>query len=1535
MALSLKDIQKRLLDKIDRDKQMPGLQAIPGGFSGGVNRVQTAFRQNPAAFNVFTPLRQTMTSIGNYKMREDGPTLGQAIQATSPTVARDFGNYMRSASLAQLPGVKNVANMAAQTSEAIGSGVTNIATGAGRTIMANNPMEVLGGGFKTLKGIGQVGSAATPIFQLANVATSLPQLDKNDRIRRFSSGIAEGMTGIEGLTPNVQSRNTLNVPLLGEIDPFKAPGAMIGYTRNPVNRKIFKGSEKLFPTGGNFAKWITTTAARGGLENIILEFDRIADAPEDQKAQAVLSVLGEGAVSEIIGQGLIEGAGKGLKVSGKVIGSALDSKPGQYTTKQLAQVADYLNKNLRQFNTPVKQLEFNPKTQRSEYVTKPMWQWMLQDQTGAIGKQPDYMKDQPTKGIEQKAQINQTGIQTPQTQSGQVIPLQSSSKARRVPLLGVEQRGTPIIQSTPRSQELNPGQLLNQPLVQSGKTTGLVSQGNDSLEAIIADGKKQEIGISGNNLRKYYQPQSTQTPVQKVPETTNQNPAVKIKTPQEQGLVPVIKPESRLVGTSDQLPLMTPSQNTSLQAQKSSSGIVPPLSNTQTSVGGQLNNNKKSFSYNKLDELYTQFVDRFHPISKLAKKGGQDKDMARTLARYYGSGSTAKFHLEAELSPILQKHDVKDLTEAAIAMRDIELNSRGIKGSPEQKQAQAKLQALTEKLGKEKMAELGETLQQLYAYQDNMVKKYLVDTGIMSQESYQAMRQNNQFYIPMKRVMEEVDEMLGIPVNRGAGSVGKQNVIYGIKGSDREVVDPVQSIVENTYKLVSLGRRQDVATKIAGLRQYFPELIQRVKESDQFTTISLFENGKKVYYKVPEEIAESARGMGEEQLIMLAQILKVPTDLFRTMTTGINPEFLLPNVARDLQSAFTNTGTNPLKFVAGLAHLIKQDDVYKQFLESGGLTTRISTNRNAIKTTARELASPKKFSLEIKSPKDIFRGLELLGQFSEEPTRLAVWKDAYDKAVKSGMSHEEALKEAAYWSQEGTVNFARRGSKMTNINAIYAYLNARVQGIDRMFRSAKSDPAGFTARIGFGFVAPSLALYAWNTQHPDYYNERIISQRDKTDNFIFMLPGEGVNGIRYIKLPKAEVGKIVNPIESFLDFTRNKGGDVWSTTWDTLKSFSPIDDEGGLIPTAIKPIVEQAANRNFYFDSEIVPDYKKGLPAGYQDSNYTAPLYRMIGQNAGVSPARLQHLSESYLGGMSRLGEMATRPLVPDQYKTKQNERGAVINQTPIFRRFAGGEKMSELEFLEKQKNTDKFIKGQITTVKNNMKKGSIPVEAGEKQIIKLQKQLGGIRSGSGDMWESYFELPEYNDLPTGTNQQKAIKEDKRTKLLSKIMSDEDVDLDTQVQLANKLGENVTKSDVEYFQIARLDNDIKTGFVLDELGNMESDKHMEYLATLRVPVMGKMVLADGVIDDLYDQGLVSDAEKKFLKNLDYVKGKDGKYTLKQKTSKPKKFSVKTATVKSTPILFKSAKRNQTILNLKPSRRGTKIKGLTQTRKIKV
>lgn len=1019
-------------------------------------------------------------------------------------------------------------------------------------------------------------------------------------------------------------------------------------------------------------------------------------------------------------------------------------------------------------------------------------------------------------------------------------------------------------------------------------------------------------------------------PTELVP-TTNSQKYVDFSKQEQQGLVPL--------------------EQSPLQQQRLSGGEQPPIRPPkQLAVGsGQIDPKQSSNTIidsvrNKVNKIYTETLDRFHPLSSIANKAGEDTAMRRALTGHYGAGSTAQYHIDYELAPILKSTDVGELRKAAIAMRDAELKSRGIKGSNTDA-----LSDLMSKQGKNglKDPEMGIALKKLYKYQDDLVKKYLVGTEIMTQKAYSEMKSKNQFYIPFKRVMDDVDEWLGAtPQKTGVGSVGSQNVIKKIKGSDRDIQDPLESIIENTYKIVGLAKRQEVAQTLASLETKLPKgTITKAfgKNLNPNNYFSVFEKGKAVHYKAPSDVIESAKGLNQDQISTIVKILAAPTRVFRATATGLNPEFMLPNVTRDLQSAFVNIGLNPLRFVSGLSHYMKRDQVYQDFLKSGGLTSQVSLDRPYLKKTVGEISSNKR-GISVLKGGNLIDILAKVGQASEQPTRLAAFQKTLNDSLKKGIPRDQALQDAAYAAQESTINFGRRGSKTQSVNMIYAFMNARAQGTDRLIRSLKSDPKGAGLRMGMLTIAPAIGLYAYNRGFQSYNDERIVPPYEKENNFIIMLsdtPIEALGGAQYVKIPKGDIGKLANPIEQFMSFADGKGGDVQSSLLSTLKAFSPATNIGDVVPTALRPAVENAANYNFFQKRAIVSESKENYPAKFQFNKNTSAIYKEIGSRLNVSPSKVENIVRGYLTGFARIGEMIAKPLEKEDKYSGQD-----INQTPVARRFLGGAVRTEDEQELNNYFEQKGVMNKVQDIKTGIKYGNIPVEDGLNEINKLletnEKELQtkpqsnfGVKASNAassadvmrqEIEDSQLKLrvemsgkAEYNSQgdivyvnengnaatlkltpPTqGQGIGAFVNQNWNITKAREVWNAEGISKEKKDAAFKQLG--VKSEDVRYDALANYSNDIKSQYLSSKSGS--KDELIKNILTGRKRSIGDNIFAsDGVLDSLVDAGKLTKDEAKALKKIDY--NKDG--TLKGTVGKGKK--VKIPKVKAISINFKKGKR---------------------------
>jgi len=138
---------------------------------------------------------------------------------------------------------KFVSNFSAQQGQIVGTGIKRTREG----IEDIKRGQTTRGAFKTVTGTAGAVSSIFPAQVTASLASAPDKpIDKNDLIRRFSSGFLSSSTGAGEVT-TVPSKKTKLGPF--EFDPVKTGGGVIGFVRHPFNRSLFKLTESVFPAG--------------------------------------------------------------------------------------------------------------------------------------------------------------------------------------------------------------------------------------------------------------------------------------------------------------------------------------------------------------------------------------------------------------------------------------------------------------------------------------------------------------------------------------------------------------------------------------------------------------------------------------------------------------------------------------------------------------------------------------------------------------------------------------------------------------------------------------------------------------------------------------------------------------------------------------------------------------------------------------------------------------------------------------------------------------------------------------------------------------------------------------------------------------------------------------------------------------------------------------------------------------------------------------------------------------------------------------
>ena len=218
------------------------------------------------------------------------------------------------------------------------------------------------------------------------------------------------------------------------------------------------------------------------------------------------------------------------------------------------------------------------------------------------------------------------------------------------------------------------------------------------------------------------------------------------------------------------------------------------------------------------------FIDDADPLGRVSEKLGLDRHednspynrvrMVRGLVdsvSQYSLG-VAQTNFEFKdigksfddiLAPLKKKKQLNEFIGYLTAERSVELTERGIEtGIPLEsaKAVAAELRPKYETIAKE-----------LYQFEANTLQ-YAADSGILLQDAADAMLSKNQKYVPFRRVLEEnYDKGVGVK------KLKPKNPLKGIKGSTRDIENPLENIIKNTYQIIANAEKNRVALAVADL----------------------------------------------------------------------------------------------------------------------------------------------------------------------------------------------------------------------------------------------------------------------------------------------------------------------------------------------------------------------------------------------------------------------------------------------------------------------------------------------------------------------------------------------------------------------------------------------------------------------------------------------------------------------------------------------------------------------------------------------
>jgi hypothetical protein len=578
---------------------------------------------------------------------------------------------------------------------------------------------------------------------------------------------------------------------------------------------------------------------------------------------------------------------------------------------------------------------------------------------------------------------------------------------------------------------------------------------------------------------------------------------------------------------------------------------------------------------------------------------------------------------------------------------------------------------------------LEEVAQKVYAM-TKARRDILSKNGLLSDNELDSWESTYENYIPLKGFAnDEVDSSgKGIP-RAGQGFAIRGNESIRALGRRTMAASPSTQVIQDLTESIIRHRKNEVGNAFLKLvngnpnKEFWqvftdsnPEIDRRYNKqtgrveetrmpmammADQYFTTKV--DGETHYIKIEDQRLMSAmKNLGVDKSNGVVQTLGTINRYLSTINTSFNPEFVISNMARDVQTAVFNVlaeqdlpqgkikGKNIAKdMVKGWVHArkgislslsnkkIERDsngkpttkageyqELFEQFRQDGAKTgyfdmkdmdQQVSEINNML-----EMSSDSKKGAVLRFAKKAGDFIENANQAVENAVRLSAYKEAID----AGISRQKA----ASLAKNLTVNFNRKGEAGTTMNALYMFANASVQGTAQFLRSMQGyrDTEGnykFTGaqKAAAGFAAAGFALAAINRAFsdedddgvsfwdkvPDHVKERnivvmksVFGQDDKPgDYYSIPLP----YGYNIFSVFGTSAESVAQGNKTTIEASSNIVGAL-------IGSFSPIGSQGSgstingvvksISPTIISPFVQLAVNENFYGGSIYRENYEFG-----------------------------------------------------------------------------------------------------------------------------------------------------------------------------------------------------------------------------------------------------------------------------------------------------------------------------------------------------
>jgi len=579
----------------------------------------------------------------------------------------------------------------------------------------------------------------------------------------------------------------------------------------------------------------------------------------------------------------------------------------------------------------------------------------------------------------------------------------------------------------------------------------------------------------------------------------------------------------------------------------------------------------------------------------------------------------------------LNVQDKKEAQSYLVALREQDLRRNGKKGFFNLTDAEVATIISRAEAAHPEWKQMAADIQRI----NKALLDFAVNTGTLDRSKADQLA--SMFYTPFYRKAEEDakdENNAGSVVGpRLSESLTNVKTAFDIKlqGGVNPLGDLFENMIRNADVIMKAGMK-NVAMQQAAETMEAVGLGRGAKKREAGKTITYRENGQDKHFEVDDSVLYATlAGAPREFSNGIYKTMSQVAGFFRDMITAA-PSFMIANLWRGKTMAYVQEGlpfyTNTF---GGLKQALQASTSYKAIAAQtgfGGYTYGMG-DRDIAKALERQIQGLGY------GPGGMMRramgGLQKLSEATEMAERIKL----YERMKAKGMTDKEAAYQAyllAPFSRRG-MGGGWIGSTVNWLVPLVPFLNAKIQGMYRLVENEKGDarvlktiPKQMFLR-GLVVMGASLALAAKNmADEPDRWNNETPDLKRGYD--ILYLPG----GKRILFPRSFEVGNAFGTIPVFLlDAAMKKDGrdlaGMLASVGTSTFFFNPI-------PQAIVPILSVATNYDFFRNKPLENASDLGKLPGERVNRSTSSVARVIGENAGLSPIRIQALMEGYSGSI-------------------------------------------------------------------------------------------------------------------------------------------------------------------------------------------------------------------------------------------------------------------------------------------------------------